>query len=276
MLPLLRAGRPRRRAPRSPSSGSTRTRRPEHAATLQTGPPGQRRRRAGRRADRRSSASSAAACSPGAATARTRSTSTIRRSSWPARRRDLTPASGAFVMDGGPSRRALTTAMLDLASRGADRVPRGAGLPRARTRRSASTIAPAGGDADDEARRARNARPPARAGRGGSRCSELDRARRRTTTATSSPTSCSSSARRSPTFDKALEDAGRRARLVPREAVEGARPLGDPRRHRRSSSASSRSSAASTCRAAGCSLIGGALVAGGDRRRSSCRAGCRR
>ncbi len=31
---------------------------------------------------------------------------------------DLTPASGAFVLDGGSSRRALTTALLDLASRG--------------------------------------------------------------------------------------------------------------------------------------------------------------
>jgi hypothetical protein len=31
---------------------------------------------------------------------------------------DLTAASGAFVMDGRSSRRALTTAMLDLASRG--------------------------------------------------------------------------------------------------------------------------------------------------------------
>jgi uncharacterized membrane protein YgcG len=30
----------------------------------------------------------------------------------------LTPASGAFILDGGPSRRALTTALLDLASRG--------------------------------------------------------------------------------------------------------------------------------------------------------------
>ena len=31
---------------------------------------------------------------------------------------DLTAASGAVIMDGGTSRRALTTAMLDLASRG--------------------------------------------------------------------------------------------------------------------------------------------------------------
>ena len=31
---------------------------------------------------------------------------------------DLTPAAGAFVVSGGPSRRALTAAMLDLASRG--------------------------------------------------------------------------------------------------------------------------------------------------------------
>ncbi len=32
--------------------------------------------------------------------------------------RDLTPAAAAFVVSGGPSRRALTAAMLDLASRG--------------------------------------------------------------------------------------------------------------------------------------------------------------
>ena len=31
---------------------------------------------------------------------------------------ELTAASGAMIMDGGTSRRALTTAMLDLASRG--------------------------------------------------------------------------------------------------------------------------------------------------------------
>ena len=45
-------------------------------------------------------------------------TSTTRRSTWRARRPSLTPAAGAFVLDGGPSRRALTTALLDLASRG--------------------------------------------------------------------------------------------------------------------------------------------------------------
>ena len=39
------------------------------------------------------------------------------RSTWPAAA-DLTPAAAAFVLAGGPSRRALTTAMLDLASRG--------------------------------------------------------------------------------------------------------------------------------------------------------------
>src|SRR4029077_13287916 len=31
---------------------------------------------------------------------------------------DLTPASGAFILENGPSRRALTAALLDLASRG--------------------------------------------------------------------------------------------------------------------------------------------------------------
>ena len=73
---------------------------------------------------------------------------------------DLTAASGAMVMDGGTSRRALTTAMLDLASRG---------LIAFRRRRRASSgvgkkvgidVAPARGDADAEAQRARNARRP--------------------------------------------------------------------------------------------------------------------
>ena len=59
-----------------------------------------------------------AVVSRGSATGATRITSTTRRSTSPGPPADLTPASGAFVLDGGSSRRALTTALLDLASRG--------------------------------------------------------------------------------------------------------------------------------------------------------------
>ena len=62
--------------------------------------------------------SSAGPAGRGSATAAIPSTSTTRRSTWPARREALTPAGAVFVLAGGPSRRALTTALLDLASRG--------------------------------------------------------------------------------------------------------------------------------------------------------------
>ena len=71
---------------------------------------------------------------------------------------DLTAASGAMVMDGGTSRRALTTAMLDLASRGliAFREDPGGLLGG---RKVGIDVRPAPGDAE-EAQRARNARRP--------------------------------------------------------------------------------------------------------------------
>ena len=72
---------------------------------------------------------------------------------------DLTAASGAFVMDGGRSRRALTTAMLDLASRGliAFREDRGLlGL----SNKVGIDVGPASLDPVEEARRALNARRP--------------------------------------------------------------------------------------------------------------------
>ena len=73
---------------------------------------------------------------------------------------DLTAASGAFVMDGGTSRRALTTAMLDLASRGliAFREEK-TGLLGMSTKVGIDTDPPKG-DAVEEAQRARNARRP--------------------------------------------------------------------------------------------------------------------
>jgi uncharacterized membrane protein YgcG len=72
---------------------------------------------------------------------------------------ELTAASGAFVMDGGPSRRALTTAMLDLASRGrlAFREDKGfLGM----SNKVGVVTEPDPGDAVEEAQRARNARRP--------------------------------------------------------------------------------------------------------------------
>ena len=72
---------------------------------------------------------------------------------------DLTAASGAFLMDGGTSRRALTTAMLDLASRGLITFREDRGLLGLSNKVGVDT-SPAAGDAVEEAQRARNARRP--------------------------------------------------------------------------------------------------------------------
>ena len=77
----------------------------------------------------------------------------------PAPPEDLTAASGAFVMDGGTSRRALTTAMLDLASRGLIAF-REETRPLGLSPRSASRRSPPHGDAVEEAQRTRNSRRP--------------------------------------------------------------------------------------------------------------------
>src|SRR4029077_19782637 len=72
---------------------------------------------------------------------------------------DLTAASGAMVMDGSASRRALTTAMLDLASRGliTFRDDPGGILGGHKV---GIDVQPAAGDAAVEAQRQRNARRP--------------------------------------------------------------------------------------------------------------------
>jgi uncharacterized membrane protein YgcG len=72
---------------------------------------------------------------------------------------DLTAASGAFVMDGGTSRRALTTAMLDLASRGEIAFREETGLLGLSHKVGVDTNPPTG-DAVEEAHRALNARRP--------------------------------------------------------------------------------------------------------------------
>lgn len=70
---------------------------------------------------------------------------------------DLTAASGAMVMDGGTSRRALTTAMLDLASRGQLSFREEKGL-LGLSKKVGIDMSPAKGDDVEEAQRARNAR----------------------------------------------------------------------------------------------------------------------
>jgi uncharacterized membrane protein YgcG len=72
---------------------------------------------------------------------------------------DLTAASGAMVMDGGTSRRALTTAMLDLASRGLISFREDGGILGI-GKKVGIDVAPQPGDADVEAQRARNSRRP--------------------------------------------------------------------------------------------------------------------
>ena len=72
---------------------------------------------------------------------------------------DLTAASGAFVMDGGTSRRALTTAMLDLASRGLISFREDRGL-LGLSNKVGIDVGPPTLDPVEEARRALNARRP--------------------------------------------------------------------------------------------------------------------
>jgi uncharacterized membrane protein YgcG len=72
---------------------------------------------------------------------------------------DLTAASGATVMDGATSRRALTTAMLDLASRGLIAFREEAGM-LGFGRKVGIELEPATGDEVVEAQRARNSRKP--------------------------------------------------------------------------------------------------------------------
>ncbi|MGZ6340151.1 MAG: TPM domain-containing protein [Candidatus Limnocylindrales bacterium] len=77
----------------------------------------------------------------------------------PAPPSDLTAASGAMIMDGSTSRRALTTAMLDLASRGLITFRQDDGGFFG-GHKVGIDVSPAKGDAEVEAQRQRNARRP--------------------------------------------------------------------------------------------------------------------
>ena len=72
---------------------------------------------------------------------------------------ELTAASGAFILEGGATRRALTTAMLDLASRGLLSFREDRGL-LGLSDKVGVDLTPQPGDPLEEARRARNARRP--------------------------------------------------------------------------------------------------------------------
>jgi uncharacterized membrane protein YgcG len=72
---------------------------------------------------------------------------------------DLTPAAGAFVVSGGPSRRALTAAMLDLASRGEIAFREESELLGLK-KRVGIQVDPPAADALEEARRGRNGARP--------------------------------------------------------------------------------------------------------------------
>ncbi|MBA2700152.1 MAG: DUF2207 domain-containing protein [Chloroflexi bacterium] len=72
---------------------------------------------------------------------------------------DLTAAAGAFVVEGGATRRALTTAMLDLASRGLISFREDRGL-LGLGHKVGVDVDPAPGDAAEEAQRIRNTRRP--------------------------------------------------------------------------------------------------------------------
>jgi uncharacterized membrane protein YgcG len=78
----------------------------------------------------------------------------------PAPPADLTAASGAMVMDGSTSRRALTTAMLDLASRGLISFQEDGGGILGTSKKVGIHVDPPLGDQVEEARRALNARRP--------------------------------------------------------------------------------------------------------------------
>ena len=69
--------------------------------------------------------------------------------------RDLTPAAGAFVVNGGPNRRALTAAMLDLASRGEISFREESALLGLQ-KKVGIEVTPPASDPVEEARRARN------------------------------------------------------------------------------------------------------------------------
>ncbi len=135
---------------------------------------------------------------------------------------DLTAASGAMVMDGKTSRRALTTAMLDLASRGQiafRQEPGGCSTHRSKV---GIDLAPAEGDDVVEAQRRLNARRPTGRPRRSPSSDLRSVAEGDIISAEDLPKFGAHVA----DFDRALEGARRRQGLVRQEAELGGRPVG--------------------------------------------------
>ena len=180
---------------------------------------------------------------------------------------DLTAASGAVVLDGGTSRRALTTAMLDLASRGEISFREDKGLLglsnkvgiRHRTAAARRRSRRRGGRSTRAARsgRPRSTRSSELRELGATGGAGLHRGRR----------PARSSARRSPTFDSKLETHVVAEGLVGRQAQQGRRPLDRARACWPSWRAGSRLFAGFNVPISGLVLIGGATIAGGHRDR---------
>ena len=145
---------------------------------------------------------------------------------------DLTAASGAMVMDGSTSRRALTTAMLDLASRGLiafrEDIGRAARARRQEGRASTSARPPATPRSRPSAASTRDARP-VRPRTSRSRSSGRSAARR---TASSAPEDLPKFGSDVAAFDTGAREARRRSRLVRRATEQGRRSLDRPRRAR--------------------------------------------
>ena len=136
---------------------------------------------------------------------------------------DLTAASGAMVMDGRTSRRALTTAMLDLASRGQIAFREEKGMLGAT--RSASTSNRPAATPSIEAHAFAQCATADRAGRGGRARSDLRRSGTARTT-TSQPEDLPKFGPTVAAFDKRARGPRRRRGLVRGEAEQGRRAVG--------------------------------------------------
>ena len=260
MLPLLQRRRPRRGAERRAREGRRgrdagarrrrlqRARQVDAAVGLIGAPVVAPRPRRQRRV------------SPGCATAATRSTSTTRRSTWPARRATSRRPPARFVLAGG----AVAARADDGAPRPReprrDRVPRGERDARAEEEGRRSRSRPR-----RPTRTRRRAAPATAPGRSARPRSSPGASWRRSPHGTGyiEPDDLAEFAPSVPKFDEALEDEVVRNGWFREKPSKAIVALGDPGDDRPLPRRSPRSSRASTSRATGLSLIGGAALVGG-------------
>ena len=133
---------------------------------------------------------------------------------------DLTAASGAMVMDGGTSRRALTTAMLDLAIRGLIAFREDGGGILGTSKKVGIHVDPPRGDQVEEAQRALQRPTADRPGRGGRPPQAAQTSAGARAPTSSRPRTCPSSAPRSPSSTRRSRSTSS-PRLVRRGAEQG-------------------------------------------------------